>query len=62
MLRLEIEGNIDGEWCKCDGRICPVFAVTRFQKFDAPITVKLMYICHILCVESYYQNSFELVE
>ena len=56
------DGKIEGRLHLGDGRICPVFAVPLFQIFDAQMTVKLMYICCIWCVESFYQKSFELVE
>ena len=44
------------------GRNCPVVIMHAFQIFVGCLAVKLVDICCILCVESFYQKSFDLVE
>ena len=56
------EEKIEGKLVHGLGQICPVIALLIFQNFNAQMTMKLMYICCIWCVESFYQKSFELVE
>ena len=54
----KVEGNFLGKLT--ENLFC--FAVALTQIFVAQMTFKLMYICFIWCVESFYQKSFELIE
>ena len=56
------EGWIEEKFRMDASRICPIITVPMFQIFYAQMTVKLVDICCIWCVESFYQKSFELVE
>ena len=51
------EGKIEETLCMDAGWIYHVIALPMFRIFDTQITIKLMYICGTLCVESLYQKS-----